>query len=81
MWQQLGSVALEEGDISTAERCAAALGDVSRARFLHKVGNSQQRGGWLCTYKAWVFLGVLGCYCTDEIVRRAIREGRDTAVT
>lgn len=44
MWQQLGSVALEEGDISTAERCAAALGDVSRARFLHKVGEIQQRG-------------------------------------
>lgn len=45
MWQQLGSVALEEGDISTAERCAAALGDISRARFLHKVGESQRRGG------------------------------------
>ncbi len=38
MWQQLGSVALEEGDINIAERCAAALGDVSRARFLRKVG-------------------------------------------
>ncbi|CAN0066887.1 unnamed protein product, partial [Hapterophycus canaliculatus] len=38
MWQQLGSVALEEGNINIAERCAAALGDVSRARFLHKVG-------------------------------------------
>lgn len=37
MWQQLGEVALEEGDITIAERCAAALGDVSRARFLHKV--------------------------------------------
>lgn len=38
MWQQLGTVALEEGDINIAERCAAALGDVSRARFLRKVG-------------------------------------------
>lgn len=37
MWQQLGDVALEEGDIAIAERCAAALGDISRARFLHKV--------------------------------------------
>lgn len=39
MWQQLGDAALEEGEIDTAERCAAALGDVSRARFLHKVGD------------------------------------------
>lgn len=45
MWQQLGSVALEEGDISTAERCAAALGDVSRARFLHKVGEGPTAKG------------------------------------
>lgn len=37
MWQKLGSVALEEGDIAIAERCAAALGNVSRARFLRKV--------------------------------------------
>lgn len=43
MWQQLGSVALEEGDINIAERCAAALGDVSRARFLHKVGGAGER--------------------------------------
>lgn len=43
MWQQLGAVALEEGDIAIAERCAAALGDVSRARFLHKVGVGEAR--------------------------------------
>lgn len=58
MWQQLGSVALDEGDISTAERCAAALGDISRARFLHKVGESQQRGDQLRAgfRSLWVFV-------------------------
>ncbi|CAN0392303.1 unnamed protein product, partial [Discosporangium mesarthrocarpum] len=32
MWQQLGRVALEQGEILVAGRCAAALGDVCRAR-------------------------------------------------
>jgi intraflagellar transport protein 172 len=37
MWQQLGEMALAQGDLRIAERCAAALGDVSRARYLHRV--------------------------------------------
>jgi len=37
MWSQLGEAALAAGDLIIAERCAVALGDVARARFLHKV--------------------------------------------
>lgn len=36
MWSQLSEVALAAGDLRVATRCAAALGDISRARFLHK---------------------------------------------
>jgi len=36
MWQQLASMALKTGDLHIAQRCAAALGDVSKARFLYK---------------------------------------------
>ena len=36
MWQQLQEVALGAGELTIAERCSAALGDVCRARFLHK---------------------------------------------
>jgi intraflagellar transport protein 172 len=37
MWAQLGEAALAAGELVIAERCAVALGDVARARFLHKV--------------------------------------------
>ena len=37
MWRQLQAMALAGGDLAIAERCAAALGDVSCARYLHKV--------------------------------------------
>ena len=37
MWQQLAAMALTHGDLAIAERCAAALGDVSRLRYLHRV--------------------------------------------
>ncbi|CAM9795585.1 unnamed protein product [Chrysoparadoxa australica] len=37
MWSQLSTMALQDGHINIAERCAAALGDVARARYLHKI--------------------------------------------
>jgi intraflagellar transport protein 172 len=37
MWQQCGEAALSAGELPVAERCATALGDVARARYLHKV--------------------------------------------
>jgi intraflagellar transport protein 172 len=37
MWSRLSTLALEDGDYRVAERCFAALGDVSKARFLHDV--------------------------------------------
>ena len=37
LWQQLSAVALADAKPAIAERCYAALGDVSKARFLHKV--------------------------------------------
>jgi hypothetical protein len=37
MWQQLSDVALQHGDVIIAERCAAALGDVPRAAYLHAI--------------------------------------------
>ena len=36
MWQQLSDLALRMNNLHVAQRCAAALGDVSRARFLMK---------------------------------------------
>lgn len=36
-WQQLAELALEHNQIVTAERCYAALGDIAKSRFLHKV--------------------------------------------
>jgi hypothetical protein len=36
MWSQLHDVALSAGELRVAERCSAALGDISRSRFLHK---------------------------------------------
>lgn len=40
MWQQLSEMALAHGDIAIAERCAAALGDVARAAYLEKIGQT-----------------------------------------
>lgn len=37
MWALLGEAALAARDLPVAERCAIALGDVARARYLHKV--------------------------------------------
>lgn len=45
MWQQLSQEALAHDDHRIAERCAAALGDVSRCRFLHKVNKIARQEG------------------------------------
>mmetsp|Transcript_10682 Transcript_10682/g.13871 ORF Transcript_10682/g.13871 Transcript_10682/m.13871 type:complete len:1746 (-) Transcript_10682:405-5642(-) len=37
MWAKLSEVALASNDLKISERCAAALGDVGKARYLHKV--------------------------------------------
>ena len=37
-WQQLAKAALAEGQLGTAERCYAALGNVAKARYLQQVG-------------------------------------------
>ena len=37
MWRQLKDVALDAGDLRIAQRCAAAVGDVSMRRFLEEV--------------------------------------------
>ena len=34
MWRQLSTIAVAEGDLRIAQRCAAALGDVAMSRFL-----------------------------------------------
>ena len=39
MWDQLSQLALQREDLATAERCFGAVGNVSKARFLHKVNN------------------------------------------
>ena len=39
MWEQLSQLALQREDLPTAERCFGAVGNVSKARFLHKVNN------------------------------------------
>ena len=37
MWQQLQTMCVENWNLKMAERCSAALGDVSRARYLRRV--------------------------------------------
>ena len=39
MWEQLSQLALQREDLATAERCFGAVGNVSKARYLHKVNN------------------------------------------
>jgi intraflagellar transport protein 172 len=45
MWRQLSEQAMANRHIAIAERCAAALGDVGRARFLRKVGKLIDQAG------------------------------------
>lgn len=42
MWQTLSTLALEHRKLHIAERCYAALGDVAKARYLHKVVSVQE---------------------------------------
>lgn len=39
MWKTLSKIAIENNQLFIAERCFAALGDVSRARYLHNVND------------------------------------------
>eukprot|EP00618_Florenciella_parvula_P017071 CAMPEP_0119543784 /NCGR_PEP_ID=MMETSP1344-20130328/54343_1 /TAXON_ID=236787 /ORGANISM="Florenciella parvula, Strain CCMP2471" /LENGTH=1740 /DNA_ID=CAMNT_0007588171 /DNA_START=113 /DNA_END=5335 /DNA_ORIENTATION=- len=45
MWRQLSDQAMAHSHIAIAERCAAALGDVSRARYLHRVNKKVTEAG------------------------------------
>lgn len=36
MWTELGKVSFHDGELTIAERCAAALGNISHTRYLHK---------------------------------------------
>lgn len=40
MWSTLAQLSLEAEELAIAERCYAALGDVSKAAYLHKVCHS-----------------------------------------
>ena len=44
MWRQLSDHAMSHNHLPIAERCAAALGDVSRARFLRRVSKQAAAG-------------------------------------
>ena len=43
MWRQLSEVSLKVGDLAIAQRCAAAVGDVARARFLGNVNDMRYK--------------------------------------
>jgi intraflagellar transport protein 172 len=43
MWKQLSQVSLGAGKIAIAERCFAAIGDVAKARYLHRVYKTMKR--------------------------------------
>eukprot|EP01060_Flectonema_neradi_P010067 TRINITY_DN17208_c0_g1_i3.p1 TRINITY_DN17208_c0_g1~~TRINITY_DN17208_c0_g1_i3.p1 ORF type:complete len:1741 (+),score=384.31 TRINITY_DN17208_c0_g1_i3:134-5356(+) len=43
MWQNLSQLALQDRKLHIAERCFAALGDVSKARALNKIGELAQQ--------------------------------------
>jgi intraflagellar transport protein 172 len=45
MWQQLRKMALEDSMLAVSERCAAALGDISRAEFLKNLNNTVAENG------------------------------------
>eukprot|EP00879_Flechtneria_rotunda_P031401 GHRR01034304.1.p1 GENE.GHRR01034304.1~~GHRR01034304.1.p1 ORF type:complete len:132 (+),score=63.98 GHRR01034304.1:681-1076(+) len=44
-WSQLAAVALEQEALAVAERCYAALGDVAKARYLHKLVKAASKSG------------------------------------
>ena len=46
-WMQLSELALASNQVMVAERCYAALGDIARTRYLHKVGDGGNGLAWL----------------------------------
>jgi intraflagellar transport protein 172 len=42
MWTSLSNTALKDKKLIIAERCAAAVGDISRARYLHSLNDILQ---------------------------------------
>jgi intraflagellar transport protein 172 len=52
MWQQLSTVAVKSGDLRIAQRCAAAMGDVSMSRFLNGVKEIKARAEEEMGYRA-----------------------------
>jgi intraflagellar transport protein 172 len=42
MWKSLSNTALKDKKLVIAERCAAAMGDISRARYLHSLNDIMQ---------------------------------------
>jgi intraflagellar transport protein 172 len=42
MWKTLSATALKDRKLVIAERCAAAMGDISRTRYLHNVNEILQ---------------------------------------
>eukprot|EP00882_Tetradesmus_deserticola_P028080 GHRQ01031258.1.p1 GENE.GHRQ01031258.1~~GHRQ01031258.1.p1 ORF type:complete len:211 (+),score=96.92 GHRQ01031258.1:939-1571(+) len=51
-WAQLAGVALEQEALAVAERCYAALGDVAKARYLHKVRRARTARRPALTYES-----------------------------
>jgi len=43
MWSRLSSLALDDSKLHIAERCYAAMGDVAKSRYLHKLLKAGQR--------------------------------------
>ena len=37
MWKSLSNIALQDNKLIIAERCAAAMGDIARIRYLHEI--------------------------------------------
>jgi hypothetical protein len=69
MWQQLSIMALEENEFRIAQRCQAAVGNVSMGKYLGKINKvkelAEEELGMNGTdhYKVWEGLFVLGSGC------------------
>ena len=60
MWGQLARLAMDEGNYAVAERCYAALGDLSRAQYLHQVNELvNMHGGDVSHYQVVAAVAVL----------------------
>lgn len=63
MWSTLAQLSLEAEELAIAERCYAALGDVAKASYLHKVFNSACDSVYVIVS---VTVCVIACLCVDE---------------